>query len=309
VASGLAFVGSLGALLAAPDPQRWVMRAQPGELTALQALAPLLLETAPWLLLALLVGELLGRRRDEGGDTSDPTGPWLATVALSLPLLGVFFTLVRALLDPLCGAVRFSRADPQPGSARRWIGRAISFASRAAPRATLVLPSYVVGVVLAIAIEAIVPGHGLDLGFAAWPLVVLLAVVLRIGAAGVTVVAALLVHKGLSLSSALVFIGLTAHLSSAERAGLPPPVPVRALVALGVAVIVMHLWGPRETPPLHALAAHPHPLLEWLAAAVITTWALFQLVTSGPRIWFQGTRPPSIDRPADGPSPEEHHTP
>jgi hypothetical protein len=202
VASGLAFAGSLVALLAVPDPQRLFMRAQPGELTALQALSPLLLETAPWLLLALLIGELVARRRrrDQEGDGSAPTAMWLPMVSLSLPLLGVFFTLVRALLEPFCGAARLHDVGQERGTGRG----ALAVLARAAPRAKFVLPSHVVGVVLAIAIEAIVPGHGLDVGLIAVPFVVVLAVVLRIGAAGITVVAALLAHKGgTSLASAL----------------------------------------------------------------------------------------------------------
>lgn len=138
VASGLAFAGSLVALLAVPDPQRLFMRAQPGELTALQALAPLLLETAPWLLLALLIGELVARRRrDQGGDGSAPTATWLPMVSLSLPLLGVFFTLVRALLEPFCGAARLPGVDRRRGTGRE----ALAVAARAAPRAKFVLPS------------------------------------------------------------------------------------------------------------------------------------------------------------------------
>jgi len=296
VGRGLAFVGSLAALLAVPDPQRVFMRAQPGELTALQALAPLLLETAPWLLLALLVGELAARRRrDDEHDASAQAAMWLPMVALSLPLLGVFFTLVRALLEPLCGAARLRGLRLQPG--RPWARGALAIASRVAPSAKRVLPSYVVGVVLAVAIEATVPGHGVDVGLVALPFVLLLAVVLRIGASGITVVAALLVHKGLPLPVALVFTGVAAHASSATRWGLSLPATVRALAAVGGAVVVMHFLGPLETPPLHKLAAHPHPFSEWLSAAIITTWALLQLVTSGPRDWFTGARRP--DRGAE----------
>lgn len=285
MASGLAFVGSLVALLAAPDPQRLFMRAQPGELTALQALAPLLLETAPWLLLALLIGELVARRRrDQDGDGNASTATWLPMVALSLPLLGAFFTLVRALLEPFCGATRLPDVDRQRSPDRR----AFAVAAWAAPRAKFVLPSYVVGVVLATTIEAAVPGHGLDAGLVALPFVVALAVVLRIGAAGVTIVAALLVHKGLSIPLAVVFTGVAVHGASVARQGFSISTTMRALAAVGGAAFVMHLVGPLETPPLHGLAAHPHPFTEWVAGAVISTWALFQLATSGPRIWFAG---------------------
>jgi uncharacterized protein len=303
VASGLAFVGSLAALLAAPDPQQLFMRAQPGELTAVQALAPLLLETAPWLLLALLIGEWVARRRrDQEDDAIARSAMWLPTMALSLPLLGVVFMLVRALLEPFCGAAPLPGRVLQPGLVQPWARGAVAVASRAASRARLVLPSYVVGVVLAVAIEAAVPGHGLDVELVALPFVVVLAAVLRIGAAGVTVVAALLVHKGLSVPAAFVFTGVAAHAASATRWGLSLTSAARALAAVGGAAVVIHLVGPLETPPLHRLAAHPHPFTEWLSGAVITTWALVQLVTTGPRTWFATARPaPSGAQPADDP--------
>lgn len=300
VASGLAFAGSLVALLAVPDPQRLFMRAQPGELTALQALAPLLLEIAPWLLLALLIGELVARRRrDQEGDGSAPAAMWLPMVSLSVPLLGVFFALVRALLEPFCGAARLSDIGRQRGPDHG----ALAVAARAAPRAKYVLPSYVIGVVLAIAIEAAVPGHGLDVGLIAVPFVVVLAVVLRIGAAGVTVVAALLVHKGVSLPVALMFTGVAAHAASVTRQGFSVSTTMRALAAVGAAAIVMHLVGPLETPPLHGLAVHQYPLTGWVAGAVISTWALFQLVTSGPRGWFAGVGSQRRDGPAPADPP------
>lgn len=295
VASGLAFTGSLVALLAVPDPQRLFMRAQPGELTALQALAPLLLETAPWLLLALLIGERVARRRrDPESDGSAPTAMWLPMVSLSLPLLGVFFTLGRALLEPFCGAARL----PDVGRKSSTVRGVLAVLARAAPPAQFVLPSYVVGVVLAIAIEAAVPGHGLDVGLIAVPFVVVLAGVLRIGAAGVTVVAALLAHKGLSLPVALLFTGVAAHATSVTRQGFSVSTTLRAMAAVGAAAIVMRLVGPLETPPLHDLAAHAHPSTEWVAGAVISTWALFQLVTSGPRGWLSGVGSQRTGHPA-----------
>lgn len=143
------------------------------------------------------------------------------------------------------------------------------------------------------------------MGLVALPFVVSLAVVLRIGAAGITVVAALLVHKGVPLAAALVFTRVAAHASSATRWGLSLPTTVRALAAVGGAVVVMHFLGPLETPPLHGLAAHPHLFTEWLAGAIIMTWALVQLVTSGPRNWFKGAR-----RPSGGAEPvDEPHMP
>ncbi len=290
-ASGLAFVGCLGALLAAPDPRHLLGRAQPGELTALQALAPLLLETSPWLLLALLVGEGLARRGRDAGDGGARAGTmWLPAVALSLPLLGVVFTLARAALEPLGGAWRPPGGNGATGSGS-WQPRRLSLlAARLAPPAKLVLPSYAVGVGLAIAVEAAAPGGIVRAaGWLAAPLALALALAAaaaRVGAAGVTVLTALFVHKGLSLPAALVF-------STVAGRGLGPPLAerslasaARALAALALGALVMHGANLTEAPTLHGLAAHDHPWVEWSAAAGLAACTLSQLVLSGPRAWF-----------------------
>ncbi len=191
LASGFSFVACLLVLLASPDPQRVLSRAQPGELTALQALAPLILETAPWLLLALIASEVIARRwRDHVTEIDGSTGMWLPMVALSLPLLGALFTLLRAALEPLGRAPSPQEMSLALAPDRCFRDRVLSLALAAAPRASLVLPSYFVGVVLAIAGEAAVPGRRLDLGAVAVPFIVLLALGLRIGAAGTTLIAA-----------------------------------------------------------------------------------------------------------------------
>jgi uncharacterized protein len=291
LASGLAFFGSLTALFVVPDPERLLTRAQPGELTALEALTPLLLETAPWLLLALLVGEWAARRPgDPNGDASARAGMWLPMIALSAPLLGPFFTLVRALVEPWYGAALLPSSGQSRTRVPSWAHRVLVVVERSAPPAKVVLPSYAVGIVLAVAVEAAVPGQSLDVGLVALPLVVGLALVVRIGAAGLTVVAAVLVHKGLPLPLALVLTA-AAHAAGAPRPGGSPSTKVAALAVVGGAAAALHLVGPIESPPLHGLAAHPHPLVEWLAGGTITAWALFQLVTSGPRAWFAAEVP------------------
>ncbi len=61
---------------------------------------------------------------------------------------------------------------------------------------------------------------------------------------------------------------------------------MRLLLALGAGAAVLHLAGSRDTLPLHALAARPHSWLQWSSGALIASWALYQLVSRGPRIWF-----------------------
>lgn len=293
VASGVSFVGGLTLLLALPDPQRLFSRAQPGELTALEALAPLLLETAPWLLIALLLGEVVARWAPAGAKEHEaPTAMWLPMVALSLPLLGPAFTLVRAVVEPLCQPR--SASENHPVADRPWQTHALMLASRAAPRADRALRSYVVAVVLAVALEAAVPGHSLSLGALALPFAVVLAILLRSGAAGTTVIAALLIHKGLSPSAALVFTGVAAYASAKVRPALSSRATIAAILTLTAAALVVGLVGLQgHIPPLHSLAVHRHTWTEWLAAAVITSWALLQLITAGPRRWFTGPRNPA----------------
>jgi hypothetical protein len=292
-ASGIAFVACLAALLALPDPQRLFTRSQPGELTALQTLAPLLLETAPWLLLALAVAEgAAWRRRDDADHEDGPTMMWLPMVALSLPLLGAVFALLRALIEPLC-ATPDLRARMALSMEMPWRDRTLSLVARAAPRAGRVLPSYAVGVGVAIAIEAALPrGVFKGIGWEALPLAAVLAIVARIGAAGTTVLAALFVHKGLPLPAAVVFTGVGAYLFSLGRSARPLRESVPALFALGLAMLVTAVPGFVGTPRLHQLAAHRHPWGEWLAAIALAAWILAQLMSSGPRAWFAALRPP-----------------
>jgi len=285
LASGAAFVACLGALLAVPDPERLLARAQPGELNAWQALIPLLLETAPWLLASLLVGECRARwLPNEGEGERDTTAMWLPVVALSFPLLGGFFTLVRASVEPFCSAGVVAGGPIRLRLTQRWPERIRALLGWAAPRAGQVLPSYVVGVALAVAMEAVVPGDELgELGWVALPAAAVTAAFVRIGAAGVTVLCAVLVHKGLPLSAALVFALVAAYASQSRGSLRSNPL---ALAAMAVAVSFMYLVAPPATPSLHQLAAHQHPWLEWAAAAVITSWALLQLAMLGPRDWF-----------------------
>ncbi len=295
LASGMAFVICLCMLLVVPDPQQLFSRSHPGELNALQTLAPLLLETAPWLLLALVVGEGVARWRRDDQRNADPcTIMWLPMIALSLPLLGLLLTLVRALLEPLVslrpGLTKYKvGSEVQQVSAESSAGQPLKawLFRHAAPRANRVLPSYVVGIALAIALESAVPPLAFGkVGWLALPLAALLAIVVRTGIPGATILVAVLMHKGLPLPAALVFTSVAAHVSSRGPTLASLRASLRALVTIGLAVLAALLLSPSLTPPLHALAAHPHPWTEWAAASVIAGWVLAQLVASGPRDWF-----------------------
>ncbi len=295
-ASGIAFVTCLATLLVVPDPQQLFARSQPGELNTLQTLVPLLLETAPWLLLALLAGEGLARfRRVEEGSAERPTLMWLPMVALSLPLLGLLLTLVRAILEPLfslglkTGQYEVSGRFHGGNRLREWLF------VHGAPRANRVLPSYMVGIALAAALEPALPvGAFGQMGWLALPLAAVLALVIKAGVPGATVLVAIFTHKGLPLSAALVFTSVAAHV--AVRGSRPGSLRAsfRPLAATGLAVVAAVLLGPGLTPPLHALAAHPHPWTEWVAAGAIAVWTVVELVAVGPRAWFARLRLPVV---------------
>ncbi len=291
LASGLAFVICLASLLAVPDPEHLFLRAQPGELTAAQALAPLLLETAPWLLIALLICEWLAfSNRNFQLPARPSTSMWLPMVALSVPLLGPLATLVRAFLEPLCSAPRRQGKGAQAGAAQPLSRCLRSLVALAAPQSARVLPSFTVGVGLSIAIEAAMPGGILrGVGWLALP-VASLPIVFRVGSAGVTVLAALSVHKGLPLAAAIVFSATAAHFLSLAQTKPSLRSSARPLLALVIASLVMWLLPPGATPPLHALASHPHPWVEGLAAATLSAWIILQLVWRGPRTWFAALR-------------------
>jgi hypothetical protein len=83
----------------------------------------------------------------------------------------------------------------------------------AMPPARQVLPSYAIGVGLSMALEAAAPRGVLgDVSWAAMPAAILLALVLRIGAAGITVVVAVSIHKGLPIPAALLLTGVAAYM-------------------------------------------------------------------------------------------------
>ncbi len=283
LASGLAFVVSLASLLAVPDPQRLFTRSQFAELSALHALAPLLLETAPWLLLALLIGEgvAYGKKTPDGVHAG--SSMWLPMVALSLPLLGPLLTVIRALLEPLCTAHPIFESH-----GGRWQQRAVLLLERAAPRAMHVLPSYAVAVGLAIALEASAPRGVLEqVGWVAIAAAALLAALVPMRAAGGTVLVAVLIHKGLLVPAAVMFTCVSTFVLSLQQSthSVSFQAKARALLAVAGAVVAAAAVDPAP-PPLHGLATHSHHWIEWVSAAALASWALFQTVIAGPRAWF-----------------------
>jgi uncharacterized protein len=272
-ASGAAFVACLVPISAIPSPTHLLDRSQPHELSAAQALVPLFLESAPWLLGVLVVSEIACRTRaaTPGEDEREPSA-WVASNALALFLLGPALAGARAVLDPL---LRSAATRRLPWAALRL--------DDIAPRPERVLPSYVAGVILAVVAEAALPRGALGAApLFAVPAALVAAQVIPLGPAGAVVLAAVLVHKGASPAAGLAFMfagGARAATSWKWR------LPVLLLVGAAAQLADMFLSAANE-PLLHELGAHQHRPHEWIAAGALVLWTVVGLVRTGPRAWF-----------------------
>jgi len=274
-ASACAFLGALVLVVATPSPDRVFDESQPDELSAAQALVPLFLESAPWLLLVLAGSELVQRRWPEPGPHGRPSA-WVATTTVSVGLLGFVGAAARALLDPLLRRLAW-RAEASPPPYYRW--------SDVAARAQFVLPSYVAGVVLATAMEAALPRESLVApSWTAVPAAIVAAVALPIGAPGACVVGAVAVHKGAPLAAGLAFMLTQATVRSQGRAALGTRLLLLVAPA-GASALVAYVPLGAGPPSLHDLGQHTHSAIEWASAAALVAWTVAQIVSRGPRTW------------------------
>ena len=193
---------------------------------------------------------------------------WVATTAVTLVLLGPTFALVRAALEPVLRVLTTGR----PLSPRL---------SDLAPRAALVLPSYAAGVVLSLVAEAGLPRGVLETtAFVALPAAIATAHVVPVGPAGASVIAAVLIHKGLPPSAGLAFLLTSA--AAAPRSSWRR----RAVILAGLGAICAlagTVLPASAGPSLHDLGAHRHPTYEWIAGGVLVAWTVAELVRQGPR--------------------------
>jgi len=135
----------------------------------------------------------------------------------------------------------------------------------------------------------------------------LLGAPLWLSAAGLTPVAALLVHKGLSLGAALALLVVGPF--GGRRAGEPWGVTLRRLgraVALGLGVGLLADALPIELigPSLHAMADHVHDPIEWGALAMTSALLIALLLREGLSGMLERLRGPPAHKPlgrgADG---------
>ncbi|HEY3807252.1 MAG TPA: hypothetical protein VGL61_31845 [Kofleriaceae bacterium] len=272
---GLVFVGALAISFAVPAPWQLFEQSQPHELSAAQAVVPLFLETAPWILATLVIAQLADRFvAAHHADRSWASG-WLAAAILATFWLGPWFAAAVALLGP--AAVWWSSHQ------RTTLGSAI-------PRASLILPSYAAGIAIAITAEAAVPADALGaIGWVALPIAAAAACLAPMSAAGLVPIAAILVHKGflpgVGLAFVLVGVVVAAH---ARRGAIRWRFPATILAGTAIAVAIDPLL--ESIPRLHELGRHEHAWFEYAAASAVAAWIVFELVRRGPRPFFEAIR-------------------
>ena len=269
---GLAFLVAGSVAVVVPAPWQLFEQSQPHELSAVQAIVPLFVETAPWMIAALLLGELFAWRRGR----IEPPGPvgWLASGALAFIWLGPPFAiaavtigLVLALLDglPIVELVR-----------------------RIAPPSRTVIPAYVAGIAIAVIVEAALPAASLDLRpLLAVPLAAIAGWLVPIGIVGTIPIAAIAVHKGVPIAAAIAFVWIEL-LAAADRSGSW----VRAAIATAGCAASAAVLGPRlgAMPRLHELGRHLHPYVEQATAIGLCAWIVIELARRGPRRFLGAAR-------------------
>ncbi|WP_434043103.1 MULTISPECIES: permease [Sorangium] len=234
-------------------------------------------------------------------------------------LLAVLVALLVARVAGASGSV--AGASAAPGSAA---GTASAPASIAAPRASeppavaaappatrlraavaeavgpaldQVAAWYLVGLVLAAVLEATIePAAARAIGAPADVVVsALAAVVVHVCAQGATALAAVMIHKGLSIGAALAFLLAGPATNVAVLAVLKRSLGGRATAALAIASVALAvviglaanaLVPGASVPELHALATHEHGAVEWVCAAALGALLLASFTRLGPRAWF-----------------------
>ncbi|AKT36190.1 permease [Chondromyces crocatus] len=241
----------------------------------------------------------------------------VGSAILSLRLLGVPLTIARlvgsvalamtiALLVAMAaGAARTEGPPGEPGEdpvsavppppARHRLRAAL--ADAVGPTLDHVAAWYVMGLVIAAIFEATVDP---DLALGLPPPLDLItsalaAIPIYVCAQGATPLAAVMLHKGLSVGAVLAFLLVGPATNMAILALLRRHLGLRAAVtfALGSAAcgviigLLANAFIPASSAPeVHALVARESTVVEWVAAAVLAVLLLASILRLGPRGWF-----------------------
>ncbi|EYF06325.1 permease [Chondromyces apiculatus] len=233
------------------------------------------------LVVALLVAAVARRRAEETVAPTDATdaaaGADAATGA-----------------DAAAGAEPLAAAAPPPFAGSRL--RAI-LADACGPTLDRVAAWYVVGLLLAAIVEAtfdpeialgLPPPHDVVVS-------ALAAIPLYISAQGATPLAAVMIHKGFSVGAALAFlvVGPATNIAMLALLRRHLGLGATAMFVLGSAgcgallgLLANFLVPAATAPEVHALVAHEHAVLEWVATGILAALLLGSLLRLGPRGWF-----------------------
>lgn len=278
-AEGFAFLLAATISIAIPSPLQLFEQSQPAELSAAQAIVPLFVETAPWILGALLLGELLSRGAPARSTESWPAA-WLAVGILAFVWLGLDVALAVVVLGPLA---RLSNRRPDDERSTVRVLRSI------VPRPRAILPSYAAGIAIALVVEAAVPAHELRTSaMVAIPLGAAVGWVFPMGAVGALPIAAIAVHKGIPASAALAFIVVHILAASRRRGDSRWRQAIAVAVTIAVAAALTPVLG--TTPSLHELGHHLPPLIEQISAIIVAGWVVLELARRGPRPFLEAIR-------------------
>ncbi len=268
--AGITFVVGVVLVVFVPDPRLLWHATQPHELSIGEALVPLFLETAPIVLGMLLLAEL-GARALRTAAT--PTNVWAPATVLGIWVIGPCLAILGAVSAVVVTVVYRRR------SGSWWQGLLL-------PRATSVLPSYCLGVVLAVVAEAALPVASFeDLGIGCVPVAAVIGSLVELGV-GAPLIAAILVHKGAPLSAVVAFL-IAAGVRGASPGSLYHRMAAAAVATVG-AVVLTPLVSRCDVPGLHDLARHSHRAVEWITMTMLGAWIVIDLARFGPRRWLHG---------------------
>jgi zinc transporter ZupT len=307
VASGLTFLGCIVAVLAVPSPQDILSTAQPGELSATKALVPLFLVSAPWLLLVLVFSHAVDRTVGRSRKSAVEPSSWVASTVLLTVLLGPPVAIACGLVDPFLRVVA-RRVVRDLVSARDGLSQ---WLRSVAPPPESILPSYAVGVVLAVAAEPTIPTGAFEaLGWVSIPVAALTGFFIPVGVPGACLLAAMIVHKGAPLAAGLVLLfaiaARPARVGATSIKGRLLHWATRGTLLTLAIIMAVGLGSPLSATvrSLHDIGTHAHPPHEWAAATIVVLWTCYEIVRAGPRAWFWAVVP---GRTADGFLGSIHH--
>lgn len=281
-ASGVAFVIALALAVAIPSPDNVLERSQGSELSFAGAFVPLFVEAAPAWILGLIAA--LGARAVASSITPSRAFALMSLVTCaiaSVRFLGLPVAAIATLGAIATWALSMrsrerAEAQDEPTSFVAWIGRAA--------------PSFLFTLVAASILEAALGPSPFAPTRALGPLIaVAIAIALGARPEGGVVLAAMLVHKGLSAGAAAALLAIAPACSPAGAQ--PFTVRARALalpaiVALAVGFAASAIVADRTVPELHLVAAHHHHPIEIAAAIALGAGIVVSFLRAGARPWF-----------------------